>query len=272
MTTRETRSHTAIRIDGLQRLIMWHCFSGIIPHYLVTEYPKSGGSWLAQMVAAYFEVPFPRNRRPPLLKWQTCVLHGHHLYCRRFKNVFCLFRDGRDVMTSGYYHLLFHNDRNTAQAVQRTRRELPLDDYEDVRTNMPAFIEYMFTKRARGMFRFSWSEFVLSWIDKNANVVTYEDLLRDAPGTLGQAIEKVTATEPDMDRLREIARQFSFENLAKRKQGEEDRRSFMRKGIAGDWKNKFTKQACEVFERYAGEALIRAGYEEDNSWIDTVEP
>ncbi len=267
MPTRETRSRFRIRLDALQRLIMWHCFSGITPHYLVTEYPKSGGTWLAQMLAAYFDVPFPRNKRPPALKRQTCVLHGHYLYNPRFKNITCLVRDGRDVMVSAYYHLLFHNDRNPPGLVEQSRRKMPFDDYNDIRRNMPVFIEYVFARRVR-LARFTWCEFVLSWIDKNANLVMYEDMLGDTPGTLSKVIKNIAQTVPDMDRLGAIARQFSFKNLTKRRPGEEDCRSFLRKGIAGDWKEKFTKEAREVFDLYAGDVLIQAGYEKDRSWID----
>ena len=71
---------------------------------------------------------------------------------------------------------------------------------------------------------------------------------------------------PNMDRLREISRKYSFENVAKRRTGQENTRSFLRKGVAGDWKEKFTPEARRVFARHAGEELILAGYEEDDSW------
>lgn len=272
MTTRDNRNRIQVRIDAVKYWIAWHCFSGITPHYLVVEYPKSGGTWLSQMLADYLDVPFHGNQWPPLLEWPSSVLHGHYLYSRRFQNLVLLLRDGRDVMTSAYYHLLFHNDTNIPWHVERTRRRLPLDNYEDVETNMPAFIEFLFVKRESGGFRHTWSEFVASWIDKDVNLITYEDLLSDTPGTLCKAIQKITQKEPDMHRLCEIAARFSFENVTKRKPGEEDPNRFIRKGIAGDWKSKFTKEACEVFDHYAGDALIQAGYEKDRSWIDSADP
>ena len=41
----------------------------------------------------------------------------------------------------------------------------------------------------------------------------------------------------------------------------------MRKGIVGDWKNYFNKEAREIFNHYAGDQLIKLGYEKDRSWV-----
>ena len=44
--------------------------------------------------------------------------------------------------------------------------------------------------------------------------------------------------------------------------------SFLRKGVAGDWKNKFNKEAAMIFDHYAGDMLIKLGYETDHNWIN----
>ncbi len=58
---------------------------------------------------------------------------------------------------------------------------------------------------------------------------------------------------------------YSFSKQSKRKQGVEDPKSFLRKGIAGDWKNKFTKKSAKIFDYYAGDILISLGYEKDKT-------
>ena len=55
--------------------------------------------------------------------------------------------------------------------------------------------------------------------------------------------------------------------MTKRKAGEEDRSSFLRKGIAGDWKNHFNTEAVNIFDHYAGETLIKLGYEKNHDWV-----
>jgi len=259
----DRRSRFAIRTDALVRKVMWHTLSARLPLVLVPEYPKSGGTWLSMMLSDYLRLPCPRNRLPVL---RASVMHGHHLYSPSFSNVFCLIRDGRDAMVSLYFHLLFEHDRNHPQLVKASRSALAFDSYDDVRTNLPRFIEYVFTRHDRGRFRFTWSEFVRSWTGTGIHIIKYEQLLADAAGTLEVALREVLALEPDTERLREIERDHSFENLTKRKKGQEDQTKFLRKGVAGDWKEKFSPEACRVFDHFAGDELILAGYEKDRAW------
>jgi hypothetical protein len=243
---------------------MSYVLSGVLPLYIVSEYPKSGGSWFSQMLSEYLEVPFPRNKRPML---ESCVMQCHYLYSPRFKNAFCVIRDGRDVMVSAYYFMLFHNEKNAHWAVDQMRNLMPFDDYDDIFENLPYFIEYMFTVDAKKTFHFNWSQFVYSWMGNDVPIVRYEDLLMDAPATIARALKHGFGVESDMSRLHQIAKKYSFKNLSGRTPGEENTNSFLRKGIAGDWKTKFTRRASEVFDRFAGEALIYSGYEEDRNWV-----
>ncbi|MCA1847755.1 MAG: sulfotransferase domain-containing protein [Actinobacteria bacterium] len=65
-----------------------------------------------------------------------------------------------------------------------------------------------------------------------------------------------------------IVEEFSFERQAGRRPGEEDRGSFLRKGVVGDWRNYFSPEAREMFDRYAGDELILLGYERDRAWVE----
>lgn len=58
----------------------------------------------------------------------------------------------------------------------------------------------------------------------------------------------------------------SFERVSGRLRGEESGTNFLRKGVAGDWREIFTKRDKEVFKEEAGELLIGLGYEKDTSW------
>jgi len=265
----EARSKISIKLDALQRLIMINTLSGVLPLYIVTEYPKSGGSWLSQMLAEYLEVPFPRNKRPKL---ESSVMHGHMLSTPFMKNVVCLFRDGRDVMVSLYYHLLFENDRNSTQMVKKARSDLLFDDYEDIHKNLSIFIEYIYTKESssNSPYRFTWKEFVTDWHNKKAVFVKYEELIEDCHGAMSRVIHDLTTKQIDVPRLEGIVAKYSFENQTKRKPGQENISSFIRKGMPGDWKQKFSVNAAETFHRYYGEQMIQLGYIENKSWINGI--
>ena len=77
----------------------------------------------------------------------------------------------------------------------------------------------------------------------------------------------MTAGEIQEDRLLEITHRYSFENLSNRESGQEDASSFLRKGIVGDWKEKFSQDSKELFAESPGKTLIELGYEEDDSWV-----
>ena len=73
-----------------------------------------------------------------------------------------------------------------------------------------------------------------------------------------------------MNRLVDTVLRFSFEKQAGRIPGQGDPNSLMRKGIVGDWRNWFTREAGEVFDHYCGETLVRLGYEADRKWFENL--
>ena len=257
---------TIHRANGLKRLIMWHGFSGSLPVYLVPEYPKSGGTWFSQLLSECLDLPFPRNSTPA--RFKSCVLSGHHLFSPRFKNVVVVIRDGRDIVVSAYYYMLFKNEVNQQFGVDHYRKYLRYDDYDDIGGNLPKFIEQLFDTHVKQTFHFSWPQFIDSWLHRDVPIVRYEDLLTDAVAELERVTKSLTGTAVDKDKAAAIVDKYSFKKISGRKQGEENKKSFVRKGIAGDWKNHFSRQAREVFDHYAGEQLIKAGYETDHAWVD----
>ena len=248
--------------NELARACMVHLLSGVVPLYVVNEFPKSGGTWVGQMLGRALGVPFPRNRLPVL---RSSIMHGHYLHPWGMRNVVVPWRDGRDIMVSWYHQQLIPHEYNQRQ-VARSRRELPLEDYDDVCGNLPAFIEYAFRRpHSPG---FSWSDFVRRWhLRKGVVPVRYEDLRRNAADQLRRIVAQLTGERLSPEEAAAIAEEFSFERQSGRRSGEEDKRSFLRKGVVGDWREQFSPQAREVFDRYAGDELILLGYETDRSWV-----
>lgn len=66
--------------------------------------------------------------------------------------------------------------------------------------------------------------------------------------------------------MRQCVETTSFERVTNRKRGEEQSSAFLRKGVAGDWREVFTERDKEIFKEVAGDFLIRLGYKEDNNW------
>jgi hypothetical protein len=234
---------------------------------LVNEYPKSGGSWLAQMLAEALELPNPRRRLPML---RSSMMHGHYLWPMNLRNIVMVWRDGRDVMVSFYYHLVADNNFAGPTAKAHSRRLMGVSDVDDIRANLPRFIELVSEGKLHP--RFGWGEFHHRWKD-NPRVLAhtrYEAMLEDAGAELFRLQATLGGTR-SRDVCKEIADRFSFERQANRQRGEADNSSFLRKGIAGDWKNHFSPEAARVFDHFSGDALVDLGYEQDRGWVSRLE-
>ncbi len=261
----QNNSFIWFKFNAASRLALIHCFSGFFPLYIINEYPKSGGTWLGQMLADAMDVPFPRNRLPIL---RSSILHGHYLWSGFMKNVVIIWRDGRDVLISQYYHSLFKNEKGNARLVDITRNKLKFSDYNDIRNNLVDFIEYTYINKKHP--NFSWADFANVWAERqDAAHVRYEDLRQNPGSELKRVVKIISNKDIDLSSAQQIAEKYSFEKQSGRKPGQENTGSFMRKGIIGDWKNHFTPEAKRLFDKYAGDALIKLGYEKDHSWADS---
>lgn len=234
-----------------------------LPLYVVNEYPKSGGSWVGEMVGEAINVPFPRNRLPVLC---PSILHGHFIQSWNVHNVLIVWRDGRDVLISQYFHSLFENDRGNARLVAKCRADLGFSDYRNVPDNLIPFMEYVYEQKRHP--RMSWTDFVNKWTGcKRCVHVRYEDLRANPVDELSRIVSELANRTLDDSSLHAIVDKYSFEKMSGRKIGESVSRSFMRKGVVGDWKNYFNKEAKKRFCGYAGDALVKLGYEADHSWV-----
>src|SRR5690606_40098722 len=90
------------RVSNYGTRLIDHLWGERIRFWHVVEYPKSGGTWLSRMLSELLGVPFAQHSLSPLA--MECLLHNHFLYKSNIKRNFYLYRDGRDVMTSLYFH------------------------------------------------------------------------------------------------------------------------------------------------------------------------
>lgn len=223
---------------------------------IINEYPKSGGSWLSQMVSEALDLPYPRNRLPMM---HSCLMQCHVLNPLGMRNVVVVWRDGRDIAVSFYHHLLMGHEFGGTAVATRNALRLGIEDPQDVRENLPRFIRALMIGEIGPSF--TWPKFVRSWHGRNGVIETrYEDLLADPAGELSRIVSCLRDGNPDPAEIARIVEKYSFKAQSGRRQGEEKKGSFMRKGVAGDWANYFSDEAAEVFKSYAGEALTALGY------------
>lgn len=229
-------------------------------------YPKSGTTWLCNLMSSYLDVPFVRNYRLPVL--MPCVVHSHWLPSVRMPRTIYIVRDGRDVLVSRYFFEVraVREPRNPRGGRLRRERFARLYgsavDLDDIAANLPRFVEDEMT--APQLTGVNWPTHVTRWLDiasERVAVVRYEQLRADVPGTLAPAFEQLTGAPADREYLQLAAERFDFAGQARRSDPRAG--AFMRKGSVGDWRNHFTPEAAEIFRQHAGDVLARLGYPPD---------
>lgn len=265
------------KIEQLLRLTYLNLITPLNKSVVLVEFPKSGGTWLGQLVSEYLEIPFPRNKFPST---KTSLFHGHYLpkHISKKNKIIFLARDGRDVLISYYHHQLIWNDKNKKETheVNYHRHNVNFTDYENVGKNILSYMQYTYEHELPKTKRYvnpgNWSDYNKVWLDTMAQsehiyMVQYEDLLENPLQTLKKLLVSFLDIETiDEEQLSRIIKKYSFENQTQRKQGEESVKSFLRKGIRGDWKNYFEEEEKQAFKKYAGDTLIALGYEKDDQW------
>lgn len=237
-------------------------------------FPKSGTVWLCQLMSAYLDRPYPRDYQLPIM--MASVIHAHWRYDSRMPPTVYVVRDGRDVMVSLYFHqmrmLEIPRSPRRSRQLQETFTHLfgPKFDPGAVSENLPKFIDHEMTTPEA--FRdATWQEHVRDWLQRpSVTMVTYESLLADTATELQRVMVESQAPDPDPVKAGLAAHRFEFERAAGRAAGQEDRFSFLRKGVSGDWRTYFTREAAEAFDAHAGDMLGQLGYEESKDWYTTL--
>jgi len=268
---RPSRNRTLVKLRAASHKVTWFLgtrFPNTVPLVFLIGYPKSGTTWMSQVVADYLQLPFPRFSFLPV----SCpaVVHGHQGVWDSYPRSVYSLRDARDTMCSLYFMYARHiPEGDHPQLSRRQRRMCPrLVNKAHIRENLPCFIETQM-KRPE-MTPYNWADHVRTYLEsKNEKLalLRYEMLLSNGRDELAQAMEKITGEPSDMERIDATLDKYSFAKQAGRKPGQEDRSNSLRKGQAGDWINHFSREAAEILDHYCGEVMIEIGHCEDREWV-----
>ncbi|MFW6028178.1 MAG: sulfotransferase family protein [bacterium] len=154
-----------------------------------------------------------------------------------------IIRDGRDACVSGW----FHNLRDKGDAF---RQKFP---------TMSHYIQYMvqhhwmpYIQRARAFGAAQPARYL---------ELHYESLHAEPTAQIARMLQFLEVDDSEAS-IAACAEAGAFQTLADgRDQGQEDRGSFFRKGVTGDWKNHFDDNAIATFNHHGGQMLRELGYE-----------
>lgn len=248
---RRRKYRYAIAASHYVTFALGRLFPRTFPLVCVIGFPKSGTSWVCQLLGEYMRLPFPQHSLFPI--GFPAVVHGHETVRTGYSNAVYVVRDGRDAMVSLFFHL---QGQAAARNANRASGASPLNFEDFVRQQL---------RRPSGS-RAHWGNHFGSFYqaDEKPTLVRYESLLEKPVETLSEAIECITGEPTDHTRAQNAVDKFAFDK--QRKSKNEDRSSYLRKGTAGDWRNHFTPVASQAFAEACGEMLVAAGYEANDLW------
>ncbi|MTI88128.1 MAG: sulfotransferase domain-containing protein [Balneolaceae bacterium] len=245
----------------------------------VAGLPKSGTTWLENMLASY--PGYTKNMLPEVIKFEYKNRGTHFLEIRKewFRELsetltvlklhcygslnnklilqelnlpyIIIFRDLRDVAVSHTFY------------VKNTWHHPEHSDYKDL--SIQEGLEHFSRTLLPG-----FKKWIYSWFEEENNThslfIRYEDLKNQTFEIMKKVVAHYDLPD-DNQLLKEIIESNSFKaKTGGRERGEENSSSFYRKGSSGDWKNHFTNELKEKFKKEIGKLLIELNYESDYNW------
>ena len=187
-----------------------------------------------------------------------------------------LVRDGRDVVTSGVYDWIGREPPPIADDPQTVRRAEYFTGAGDNRKQpMPPLDRFLDDGSIRTWAQY-WTQphqaLVQSPIPAERIItIRYEQMLDDYPAVLARLF-RFLGVAADDSRIADCIQATTFEKSTGRNAGTHQPLAKARKGIAGDWKDHFTRHDARLFHRQAGATMKALGYEPDDCWVSACPP
>jgi hypothetical protein len=152
-------------------------------------------------------------------------------------------RDIRDVIVSGWFFNLVIDSKGT------------MSNFNSIH-NYAIFIAQNWVQELAKTLKF------VDQYNSQAMVIKYEDLWNSPERNTGKLLTFLAVQNTD-ELIKSCLYKTDFSNLSGgRKRGTENRGSFYRKGIIGDWKNHLKHETLVEIEMYCGAMLDHLGYEQ----------
>lgn len=175
-------------------------------------------------------------------------------YLKELNSIHCcsrsafIARDPRDIFISFYYSIRHSHSLNPS--IDYLRRQYnDLDELDGLWKTIE-----LFEDNVAPSLRF-WAQYH----NQYHKVFYYEDMLKNYEGFFSSLFDFLNfKTSPAT--IKKALDEINFYTLSGRKSGVENTLSHYRKGVSGDWKNKFPEGLKEEFMQRYGDICIQLGY------------
>jgi len=171
-----------------------------------------------------------------------------------------MIRDPRDVIVSGYFYHLWC----TEAWCTTPKNQYGNKSYQKVLQELSHNDGITFELEHAGATIRS----MCSWNYHNTSVleIRYEELIANEEVGFAQIFSHYGFTGQDHAIAMATAKRCSFSSVSGRRLGEEDRGSYMRNGLPGDWRRHFAADHKKRFKELFPGVLVKLGYEADEDW------
>ncbi len=244
----------------------------------IVAFRKSGSSWLKSMLAS-----LPGFYNMPVWKWRGRIIQNNWIIARDIHDLspdlFASYNnrlivDRRHTWAkSGNIEILRKSELKYIITVRDPRDQIiswywharrSVDCWDHKSALEKSLSEYITMKLESGEYEREFIDWLRGWLDnrdlEKSLLVRYEDLLEDPFAEL-KKILAFLGIEYDLERLQNIIDDYAFENVSKRKRGQEDVSQFMRKGIKGEWQHIFTASQNETMVAIGEDVMKKLGYD-----------
>lgn len=240
------------------------------PTLFHVTHAKAGSQWIHRLfhMIDYDRLVLPHDDRRQFL--QSPIIPGK-IYPTLFINksdfdsvpkpensrVFVVIRDLRDTMVSLCYSLLVSHrpEDGSPGQIDAFRSNYGMQQFDEA-------LMYLIRNWAP-----SYGELQMSWIDQGYRVFRYHELLQNDLTCFREIFNEIGQLQIPEAKLQDLVIQNRFSALSGgRQQGNEDVNNHYRKGMCGDWIEKFTSQHVHEFKNLLNHYLVATGFEKDRNW------
>lgn len=167
---------------------------------------------------------------------------------------FIVIRDLRDTLVSAYFSIKYSHQTIVPRLAKWRDALQEMDEAQGLLFLMDEWLP-------------ASAQIQESWQQSKEPIYRYEDLLENDLDILETILLKDCQLPLETARFRQIVLECRFDRVSGgRKRGEENVMAHERKGVAGDWRNHFSRQVTQTFKERFATLLIKTGYEVDANW------
>ena len=245
----------------------------------VAGYPKSGTTWITRLLGDVLSCKTGGSLPAEDKKEIATAVYGEDSYITIRKGHFVLMDTIASSPVIKPHRLQWKGLRESSHKVVlivRDPRDIAVSGAFHWKVSVSSFLTDMI-KGTNGMRTMGpWNVFMREWLAKykkfDAVIVRYEDMLQGA-----NSLEKLLNDLRFIVNNQIIAESYERQNFQNRiadviqnghnyNLGKAFNLKFMRKGIAGDWRNHFTREDAKKSESHFGDLLRHFDYEQDPLW------